>query len=339
MIRFGIIGTNWITEAFLKAAALTEGFELTSVYSRSEDKARSFAAQWGAAHSYSDLEAFAASPHLDAVYIASPTSLHAEQAMLCMRHGKHVLCEKPLASNAHEIEAMVATSQAHGVLLMEALKTTLLPNFEAIRENLPRIGKVRRYVANYGQYSSRYDAYKQGTVLNAFDPAFSNGSLMDLGVYGVYPLITLFGPPQKVLATGVLLESGVDGEGSVLMTYPGMEAVVMHAKITNSSLPSEIQGEDGSLVIDKISQPGRVELYLRDGSREDLTRPQDEQTMVYELREFLGILERGERESSVNSHLRSLQTMQVLDEARRQIGLVFPADLKAAAASSSEGTR
>ncbi|WP_159885885.1 Gfo/Idh/MocA family protein [Paenibacillus puerhi] len=328
MIRFGIIGTNWITEAFLKAARKAEGFELTAVYSRSGERAKSFAAEWGAAHSYSDLEAFAASPFMDAVYIASPTSLHAEQAMLCMRQGKHVLCEKPLASNTREVEAMIKTASDHQVLLMEALKTTTMPSFEAVREHLPKIGRVRRYVGNYGQYSSRYDAYKQGTVLNAFNPAFSNGSLMDLGIYCIYPLISLFGPPQHIQAAGLVLESGVDGEGSLLLTYPDMEAVIMHSKIANSYLPSEIQGENGSMLIDKIGQPSRIELIYRDGSREEVSRPQEEDTMVYEIREFIGILQRGGRESTVNTHLRSVQTMQVMDEARRQIGLVYPADLK-----------
>ncbi|SDD92923.1 Predicted dehydrogenase [Paenibacillus sp. UNCCL117] len=328
MIRFGIIGTNWITDAFLQAARKADDFVLTSVYSRSEDRARSFASKWGASHEYTDLEAFAASPHIDAVYIASPTSLHADQSILCMRHGKHVLCEKPLASNAREAAAMAKVAADHQVLLMEALKTPTMPNFEAITEHLPRIGKVRRYVGNYGQYSSRYDAYKQGTILNAFNPAYSNGSLMDLGVYCIYPLVALFGPPERIQANGLLLESGVDGEGCLLLSYPDMEAVIMHSKISNSHTPSEIQGELGSLIIDKISQPGRVELYSRDGTKEDVSSEQDEDTMIYELREFIGVLQRGERESSINTHRRSIQTLSIMDEARRQIGLVFPADLK-----------
>src|SRR5690606_34444908 len=123
------------------------------------------------------------------------------------------------------------------------------PNFEAIQHSLNKIGQVRRFVANYCQYSSRYDAYKQGTVLNAFNPVYSNGALMDLGMYCLYPMTVLFGQPKQIQASAVMLESGVDGEGTVLMKYDQLEAVAMYSKITNSMLPSEIQGENGSIII------------------------------------------------------------------------------------------
>lgn len=326
MIRFGIIGTNWITESFLEAARECGDFALTAVYSRTEERARQFADKHGAPHAYSDVEAMAASGEIDAVYIASPNSFHAEHAIVCMKHGVHVLCEKPVASNAAELRAMIASARSYDVVLMEAMKSTFLPNFQAIRDNVRSIGKIRRYFASYCQYSSRYDAYKQGNVLNAFNPVFSNGALMDLGIYCIYPAVVLFGKPDRVQANGVLLESGVDGEGSLLLRYPDMDAVIMYSKITHSSLPSEIQGETGNIVIGKISQPESVEIRYRDGTVEDLTREQAENTMVYEIKEFLGLIQRGELESGVNTFEHSLWTMEIMDEARRQMGLVYPAD-------------
>ncbi len=328
MIRFGIIGTNWITEEFLKAAQAAEHFTLTAVYSRTEERAREFAAKWGAATVFTDIEAMAASDSIDAVYIASPNSFHAKQAIVLMDGGKHVLCEKPIASNAKELEAMIAAAQRSGIVLMEALKTTLLPNFSAIRTNVSRIGQVRRYFASYCQYSSRYDAYRNGTVLNAFNPTFSNGALMDLGIYCLYPLVALFGAPKSIQATGVMLDSGVDGAGSILLSYPDMDAVVMYSKITSSALPSEIHGEDGSLVIDKINQPEKVELRYRNGVIEDVTRPSAQHTMFYEIEEFIRLIRSGERESAINSHAVSLAAMRIMDEARAQIGLVYPADIE-----------
>jgi predicted dehydrogenase len=268
----------------------------------------------------------AVSGEIDAVYIASPNSFHAEHAIACMKHGVHVLCEKPVASNAAELRAMIAVARSYNVVLMEAMKSTFLPNFQAIRDNVSSIGKIRRYFASYCQYSSRYDAYKQGNVLNAFNPVFSNGALMDLGIYCIYPAVVLFGKPDSVQANGVLLESGVDGEGSLLLRYPDMDAVIMYSKITHSSLPSEIQGETGNIVIGKISQPETVEIRYRDGTVEDLTREQADNTMVYEIKEFLGLIKRGESESGVNTFEHSLWTMEIMDEARRQMGLVYPAD-------------
>jgi predicted dehydrogenase len=326
MLRFGVIGTNWITEAFLEAARETGEAAITAVCSRTAERAEEFAGRHRIPHRFTDVEEMAASGAIDAVYIASPNSHHAAQAIVCLNHGKHVLCEKPIASHAGELEAMISAARRNGAVLMEGVKSTLLPCFGAIRDNLPKLGAIRRYVANYCQYSSRYDAYKQGTVLNAFNPQFSSGALMDLGVYGLYPLVVLFGKPNRVQANAWMLGSGADGEGSLLLSYPEMDAIVMYSKIADSALPSEIQGERGTMTIDKISQPGKVTIRYRDGTLEELTRPQPGHPMMYEVKEFLRVVASGEKESAINSLAHSLTTLQIMDEARRQIGLVYPAD-------------
>ncbi|MFD1952860.1 Gfo/Idh/MocA family protein [Paenibacillus thailandensis] len=326
MVRFGVIGTNKITEQLLDAARHNEQFKLTAVYSRTEERAREFAAKYGAEHIFTDLEAMAASDVLDAVYIASPNSFHKDYAVTCMNGGKHVLCEKPIASNAGELQEMIDAAERNGVLLMEAMKSTLMPGFEAVRSNLDKLGAIRRYTGSYCQYSSRYDAYKQGTVLNAFNPEFSNGALMDLGIYCLYPLVACFGAPKAVKATAVMLESGVDGEGSILLEYDDMEAVVAYSKITNSHLPSEIQGENGNMLIDRISEPGDIRIEYRDGRVETLGTPGDRPIMSYELDHFVQLVLEGKTESPVNSFANSMATMRIMDEARRQFGLVYPAD-------------
>ncbi|MCU9615113.1 Gfo/Idh/MocA family oxidoreductase [Caldibacillus lycopersici] len=326
MVRFGIIGTNWITEKLLDGGFQLDNFSLTAVYSRTEERAKEFAEKYQVENIFTDLEAMAASDSFDAIYIASPNSHHAKQSMLFMEHGKHVICEKPFASHEREAELMIACAQKNKVLLMEAMKTTFVPSFLSIKENLHKIGKVRRYVANYCQYSSRYDKYKEGIILNAFKPEFSNGSLMDIGIYCVYPMVALFGEPDKVQATGYMLESGVDGQGSILFTYKDMEAVVFHSKISNSFIPSEIQGENGTIIIDKISSPSKVEIHFNDGSIEDISKPQIENTMYYELKSFIELIESGKTESSINSYFNSRITARLLEAARKQVGIVFPAD-------------
>lgn len=327
MIRFGIIGTNQITEKFIKAASLVEGFSLTAVYSRTEETARKFAQKYGVTTIFTDVTEMARSKEIDAVYIASPNSFHSEQAIICMNNGKHVLCEKPIASNIAELQNMITAAKNNKVLLMEALKTTCLPNFKSIQNNLHKIGKVRRYIANFCKYSSRYDAYKEGTILNAFNPIFSNGSLMDIGVYCIYPMVALFGKPLQIKANGLLLESGVDGEGSILCKYEESEAIVVHSKITTSYIPSEIQGELGSIIIDQIETPTNVQIRYQDGSFEDITQIQEDHSMYYEVQEFIDLIKRNQLESSINSFKNSLMTLEVMDEARKQIGLVYPADL------------
>ena len=140
-----------------------------------------------------------------------------------------------------------------------------------------------------------------------------NGALRDLGVYGLAPLVHLFGMPQQLQASAIRLSTGVDGQGSVLMTYPGMEAVVLFSKISDSRLPSEIQGEAGRIVIQQLSNMERPVLELRDGSVTDLSVPTLEDNLYYELKEFLDVIESGAGESAVNTHQRSLDVLRLVD--------------------------
>ncbi|KGA96775.1 oxidoreductase [Alkalihalobacillus alcalophilus ATCC 27647 = CGMCC 1.3604] len=328
MVRFGVVGTNWITESLLEAAKGVTGFELTAVYSRDSKRAEEFASKYGVTKTFTSLEQMASSEEIDAVYIATPNSYHAEQAILFLQNGKHVLCEKPLAANAMEVKTMIQVAKDHNVLLMEAMKSTLLPNFKVIQENLDKIGSIRKYFSSYCQYSSRYDKYKEGIILNAFNPKYANGSLMDLGIYCLYPLIVLFGEPNDVKATGNLLDSGVDGEGNIILKYDDKNASIMHSKITNSYLPTEIQGEKGSIIIDKIHTPEKVEIHYKDGTIESLTVEQSHPSMYYEVQEFVDIIQQGRTESTTNSYKHSYTTMQIMDKVREEIGLVFPSDHK-----------
>ena len=325
-IRVGVVGTNGITDWFLNGAKDVEGFELAAVYSRSEDKAREYANKQGVKVIFTNLEEMAKSDLIDAVYIATPNALHAEQSIVFLQNKKHVLCEKAFASNLKEVENMIKVAKENKVLLMEAMRTTVLPNFQVVKENLHRIGKVRKYFASYCQYSSRYDKYKNGEILNAFKPELSNGALMDIGVYCIEPMINLFGKPKSIKASGVMLESGVDGEGSIILEHEDMNGVVIFSKISNSYLPSEIQGEEGSIIIENINSFKKVKLILKSGEEIDLSKEHTEDNMYYEAKEFIDLIKNNELESKINTFETSINTISVMDDARRQIGLVYPAD-------------
>lgn len=322
-IRFGVIGTNNITHWFLSGAAQIEDFALTAVYSRSEEKAKEFAEKYNAQYTFTDLNEMAKSDVIDAVYIASPNALHGEQAILFLNEKKHVLCEKAFASNTKEVNRMIEAAIDNQVVLMEAMKTTQMPNFQAVKDNLHRIGKVRKFFTSYCQYSSRYDKYKEGIVLNAFKPELANGGLMDIGVYCIHPIINLFGKPKEVKASAMMLESGVDGEGSIILKYDDMDAVAIYSKITNSKLPSEIQGEDGNLIIESINKFEKVKIVFRDGTEEDLTQFHKEHDMCYEINTFINMIKQGDIEASLSLLQTSKLVMETMDEARRQIGLVW----------------
>ena len=329
-VRFGVVGTNFITDWVIAGARQDERFELVAVYSRRQETADAFAAKHQIPYTFTSLEEMAKSPLIDAVYIASPNFLHAEQSILCMKHGKHVLCEKPFASNAWEVREMIAASAKYDVTLMEAMKPTLTPNFRSVRENLGRLGTIRRYFSCYCQYSSRYDKFKEGVVLNAFRPELSNGAMMDIGIYTVYPMVVLFGRPKKIDASG-----SADGQGAVNFEYEGMNATVLYSKIANSSLPTEIQGEEGNITLDRINIIGEVKYTPRlaavsgrgpSAEAQDISVVTDKDEYYYEVAEFIDLVLSGKRQSGINSHEHSLITLEIIDEVRRQLGIRYPAD-------------
>jgi predicted dehydrogenase len=328
-VRFGVVGTNFITDWVIEGGREDERFELSAVCSRSEDTARPFAAKHNIPHIFTSLEEMAASPLIDAVYIASPNAFHAAQSILCMQHGKHVLCEKAFASNAHEVKCMIETARLYDVVRMEAMKPTLTPGFRAIRESLHKIGTVRRYFSCYCQYSSRYDKLKEGIVLNAFKPELSNGATMDIGIYTIYPMVVLFGRPKTIHAAGLKLSSGTDGQAAVNFTFDnGLIATVLYGKIADSSLPTEIQGEQGTILLDRINIIGNVSLIHRKGMTENIHPQTCKNEYYYEIAEFIDILLSERKESIVNSLENSLITIEILDEIRRQLAVSFPADNK-----------
>ncbi|GHT22043.1 putative oxidoreductase YulF [Bacteroidia bacterium] len=326
-LRFGVIGTNYISDKVIEGGLQDERFRLAAVYSRRQDTADAFAAKHHIPHTFTSLEAMASSPLIDAVYIASPNACHASQSILFLERGKHVLCEKAFASNAREVREMIAAASRNKVALMEAMKPTLTPNFLKTKDALGEIGAIRRYFSCYCQYSSRYDKFREGTVLNTFQSELSNGALLDIGVYTIYPMVALFGRPQSIKAVGFKLSSGVDGEGCVVFGYPSMDASVLYSKIADSSLPTEIQGEDGSIVLDRINIISKVELRHRGGIVEDMSTPAQHE-YFYEVKEFIDIVQSGRLESRVNSWDNSLIAIEIMDEIRRQLGVVYPADLQ-----------
>ena len=325
-MKIAVVGTNFITVRFLEAARLHKEFELAAVCGSSVDKAAAFAAGYGNVPAYGDYCELASLEGLEGVYIASPNQLHCPMTLFFLEAGIPVLCEKPLAPSLAEARQMVEVSHKHGTLLIKAIVPMFIPNLARLREYLPRIGTVRKAVLSFCQYSSRYDRYRAGTVENAFDPRYMGGSLLDIGLYPLYHAMALWGKPDSTLASGNMLSSGVDGSGTALLCYEGMEAVIIHSKTNNTCLQNEIQGEDGSLLYNSGSNPTEIWYCPRGGERELITVPQYEERMYYELDEFIRCIKSGEIQSPLAPHAQSLEVYEVTDEIRRQIGYKLPVD-------------
>ena len=323
-IRFATVGTSKIAEKFLSAAKEVPEFELEAVYSRSMEKAKEFGKKHGAKTYYDNLEKLAQDSRVDAVYIASPNMMHCRQALLLMEAGKHVICEKALASNEKEVQQMFATAEKQGVVLLEAMRTIHDPALAVIKENLPGLGKIRHASLNFCQYSSRYDSFREGKEHNIFSRECSAGALMDIGVYCVHALLYLFGRPQRVSGESVMLRGDIDGMGNILAAYPEMTAQIIYSKITNSCAPSEIQGEEGIMRIRDICNPLEISILYRDGREECLYQKEPQDNMKYEIARFVKMI--GREEDSGYFREISLDAIKIMDEVREQCHIVFPAD-------------
>lgn len=348
-IRFGIVGTGRISDWVLKGAVLEPRFEAAAVCSRTKENAEAFAARHGIAKTFTDIDALASDPSVDAIYIGTPNNTHHDLAILCLNHGKHVLCEKPLASNAREVREMTAAAKENGVLLMEAMISTLSPNFRMVQKKIKELGPVLNYSGTFCQYSSKYGQLKRiisgeedSPVPSSFNPDRSGGALMDIGIYPVYPMVALFGRPKcvkaNVLTVKVPTSCGmmpVDLQGTALFDYEGMTATAIYSKIADSKLRTEISCEKGILSLDQIHITRQVELTMRGAptsgrssgpATTDISVPCDPDEYLCEFKEFIDVLESGRLESENNSLDNSLAVAEVMDEIRRQAGVVYPAD-------------
>lgn len=324
MVRLATIGTNFITDWLMEGVQELEEIKLIAVYSRNLEKGRAFAGKYGVEKVYDNYEEMAQDPEIDAVYVASPTYMHYIHSITMINYGKHVLCEKPVCSNKEELDFLIRAAKENHVVFMEAMKNVHSPGFKAIKDHLYKIGTIRRATIQYCQYSSRYDRFKNGIIENAFNPKLSNGALMDIGSYAVHFLVALFGKPEKILSDSIFLENGVDGSGTILASYGDKQAEVIYSKITNSKLPTQIQGEDGCMVIEECPILKKVIIYGRDGSSEELSFDSRDNPMIYETKDFIQLIKEGKMNHEFLPW--SEMEMEILDEARRQNHIVFPAD-------------
>ncbi len=320
-MNLGVIGRNFVVDSMMQAVRLTPEVKIKAIYSRTDEGARQFAEKYGADRLYTDLESMAADPDVDLVYIASPNYAHYGQAKLMLGAGKHVFLEKPFTPTLDETRELYDLARQRGVVLMEAMMPAHSPALAKIRELLPRLGKIRAAHFSFCQYSSRYDKFRQGIVENAFRPELCNGSVMDLGVYCAEMFVMLFGLPESVGASAYFLSTGVDGSASAVLGYPEMTGVLTCSKVTQATLPSYVQGEEGTLEIDWVSHPEKFVLKLRGAEPEYIDATPGLPVMCYELADML----RAIRDPALAAEFEAytLGTVELLERIRSSAGIDF----------------
>ncbi|ASJ73230.1 Gfo/Idh/MocA family protein [Granulosicoccus antarcticus] len=327
--NLAVVGTNFIVPRFIDAAERSGYFHLHSIVSRKTQSGLCFRSANGYDSDvviHENIADMLNDDKVDVVYLASPNAIHFPQAAACIKAGKHVIVEKPMTSNTRELLSLIALAKANNVLLMDAMKSLLCPNFSILVDNLSRVGRIRQCTSTYSKISSRYQGYLDGNNPNTFNRMLSNGSVMDLGVYCIHPFVHLFGSPEQVHAYADLLDSGVDAAGIVILKYPQFHVNITHSKTCATTNSSEIQGEDGTIVIDNISTLTSLKFVDKKGEETEISAPQDPNSIFYIAQHLGETISSGLKESAVNTHALSTKVLTVLDEVRRQTGVRFPAD-------------
>ena len=318
--RWGIIGCGKIAAKFAQDLRHVPNAQLYAVASRSSDNATAFAAKFDAGTAYDSYEKLVRDPKVDVVYIATPHTYHYEHTLLCLKHNKAVLCEKPFAMNEKQVQEMIATAKEQSCFLMEAFWTYFLPHFTEVEKFVQSgaYGTIRRMEANFG---FKADPNPEGRL---FNKALGGGSLLDIGIYPLFLSLVFLGMPETVEATAQISDTGVDKRCDMLLTYPGgVQAKLYSTLVEETDSTAEIFMENGSVRMNtRFHEPTKLTYTTPDTIR---TVPNSVDSIGYnfEAVHVQHMLNEGRTESTIMTFEKSLQLIQLLDRVRECIGLEY----------------
>ena len=326
-MKLGIIGTGMIVNHFLPFLVKMEGLSVNDILStpRSINKAKELAAQYGIANVTSDFDELCGFD-IDTVYVAVPNYMHFDYCKKAMERKLNVIVEKPMVSNDTEAKALRDIAVSSHCFLFEAITTLYLGNYQKVKEWLPRIGTVKIAQSQYSQYSSRYNAFRAGEVLPAFDPAKAGGALMDLNLYNIHYIMGLFGMPKsyKYYAN---VERDIDTSGTLIMEYDGFQAICLAAKDSKGLRGGIIQGTDGVIKTDvSPNLVGKAVLELNDGTVEEYDDGFTNKRMIPEFEAFIKAINTEDYDFCYEMLDKSVAVAEVQTKARLAAGIVFDAD-------------
>ena len=323
-LRWGILGTGGIAHEFAKGLSDTPDAEILAVGSRTGDAAEDFATALGIARFYGSYAELASDPDVDVVYVATPHPFHEENAALCLKAGKHVLCEKPMTLNAAQAERLIALAREKGLFLMEGMWTRFFPLMERVRYLISSgaIGEPRMLDVDFG-FRAPFDPLQR-----LFNPDLGGGALLDVGVYCVALSSMIFGPPDRITGLAHLGESGVDEQSAAILEH-GDGRISTISIATRTATPQEaiVAGTEGRIrVHPDWWRPDTLTLSRPGQEDETIKVPYTGNGFPHEAAEVMRCIRSGAHESDVMPLQETLSIARTMDELRRQYGLVYPGE-------------
>ena len=325
-IRLGTIGSGVIVHSILDNVKVTDGIRLVAVYSRSQEKGEKLAAEYGADKVYTDMDAFLADEEVNFVYIATPNLLHYEQAKKALLAGKNVILEKPFTTKVEQARELVQIAKEKHLFLIDAVPTAFLPNFSILKEQLPKIGRIKLVMGNYSQYSSRYDQVLAGEVPNIFNPQYAGGCLMDINFYNVYLNIALFGKPESAVYFPNIYPGLTDTSGILTMCYDGFVSQAAGAKDTWGVNFFQIEGEKGYIYIENGPNGIASVRVVTKTSDETFNEQPNPDRWFYEIQNVTKLVLADDYEAIYDRLDTMVVVIETIETSLKTAGIIFPGD-------------
>lgn len=326
-MKIGFLGTGMIVKDLMRTVErlpFAKKYILGTEATREETE--QLAADNGFDGTFYDYDALLAGDTVDTIYVALPNFLHYSFARKALLAGKHVIIEKPITANIEELNDLKNIAEEKRLMLFEAMNIAYLPAYKKLKANLGRLGDIRIISLNYSQYSSRYDSFKNGVILPAFDYHKAGGALMDLNVYNIHFVVGIFGRPKNV-AYHANIEKGIDTSGILTMDYGTFKVVAIGAKDCKAPILSTIQGDLGCIEIHKpANQLREFEIISNALEKEVISCDESVHRLYYEFMTFIKAVDRDDY--ALMKQMLEISTIvsEIMTEARHQAGIVFDND-------------
>lgn len=319
-LKWGIIGLGSIANKFANDLQLVDGVELVGVASRNQQKAEEFKIAHNAKHAFGSYLELFQSKEIDIVYIATPHSSHMNWSVEAMKHGKHVLCEKPLAVNETQVQKMIDVATENKVFLMEALWTRFNPSLVKVLKHI-EVGEIGNVSYVNADFCFFREAPDDSRLINM---DLAGGSLLDIGIYPLFLAYVIFGMPKEIKASARLHRTGADLQTTMALKFDQGMASLSCGFASNSDMVAKIHGTTGSIFIDAPWHHSDSYKIIQNEKSTVYSNPTKGRGFTYEIEECVSCIAQSKISSALWSHQDSLNLVRITDEIRAQIEVKYP---------------
>lgn len=321
-MKIGILACGHIAHSMARTlSGMGNSVEKYACASRDLEKARAFAETHGFSKAYGSYEELVQDKEVELIYIASPHSHHYEHIKLCLENGKHVLCEKAFTVNASQAREVFRLAKEKKLLLTEAIWPRYQPLVKELQKTISSgiIGEVTTVTANL--------YYSIDMKQRIHDINLAGGALLDVGIYAInFALMCLGNDVERITAVCQKFESGVDKQTAVILNYAdGKMAVTCSGTQAISDRKGIISGRKGHIIVENINSPESFSVY--DNQKKLISEHKAPQSITgyeYEILASMEAIRNGQLECTDCTHAQSVKLLEIMDEARAQMGIKYP---------------